>query len=102
MILEGIQSLDLCKIRSSAGDKKTGSGVDEENKLNSIYGNKYRINLDPPILTDHGVLLPAGPLPQPGFRTDPSPSQPSGKRLGCVKARVQVGKHPAGVRDNKK
>ena len=58
MILEGIQSLDLCKIRSSAGDKKTGSGVDEENKLNSIYGNKYRINLDPPILTDHGVFYP--------------------------------------------
>ena len=30
MLLEGIQSLDLCKIRSGAGDKKT-SGVDEEN-----------------------------------------------------------------------
>ena len=34
MLSEGIQSLDLCKIRSGAGDKKT-SGVDEENKLNS-------------------------------------------------------------------
>ena len=32
-ILEGIQSEDLCKIRSDAGDKKT-SGVDAENKLN--------------------------------------------------------------------
>ena len=40
-ILEGIQSVDLCKIRSGAGDKKT-SGVDAENKLVSIYKNKYR------------------------------------------------------------
>ena len=37
MILEGIQSEDLCKIRSGAGDKKT-SGVDAENKLNKVYG----------------------------------------------------------------
>jgi len=35
-ILEGIQSEDLCKIRSDAGDKKT-SGVDAENKLNEVY-----------------------------------------------------------------
>ena len=39
-ILEGIQSVDLCKIRSGAGDKNT-SGVDAENKLESIYKNKY-------------------------------------------------------------
>ena len=57
MLSEGIQSLDLCKIRSGAGDKKT-SGVDEENKLQSVYSNKYRINLDHPILTDHGVFYP--------------------------------------------
>ena len=57
MISEGIQTLDLCKIRSGAGDKKT-SGVDAENKLNSVYGTKYRINLDHPILTDHGVFYP--------------------------------------------
>ena len=57
MLSEGIQSLDLCKIRSGAGNKKT-SGVDEENKLNSVYGNQYRINLDHPILTDHGVFYP--------------------------------------------
>ena len=55
MILEGIQSEDLCKIRSGAGDKKT-SGVDAENKLNAIFGAKYRINLDHQILTDHGVF----------------------------------------------
>ena len=57
MISEGIQSADLCKIRSGAGDKKT-SGVDAENKLESVYKNKYRINLDHEILTDHGVLYP--------------------------------------------
>ena len=32
MVPEGIQSEDLCKIRSNSGDKKT-SGVDTENKL---------------------------------------------------------------------
>ena len=57
MLSEGIQSLDLCKIHFGAGDKKT-SGVDEENKLNAVYGTKYRINLDHPILTDHGVFYP--------------------------------------------
>ena len=57
MLSEGIQSVDLCRIRSGSGDKKT-SGVDEENKLQSVYRNKYRINLDHPILTDHGVFYP--------------------------------------------
>ena len=55
MVPEGIQSEDLCKIRLNSGDKKT-SGVDAENKLNEVYGNKYRINLDHQILTDHGVF----------------------------------------------
>ena len=57
MLSEGTQSADLNRIRSGAGDKKT-SGVDEENKLNGVYGTKYRINLDHPILTDHGVFYP--------------------------------------------
>jgi len=56
-ILEGIQSEDLCKIRSDAGDKKD-SGVDVEEKLNEVYGSKYRIRLDHQILTDHGVFYP--------------------------------------------
>ncbi|KAL9958917.1 hypothetical protein ACROYT_G035994 [Oculina patagonica] len=54
---EGIQSEDLNKIRSNAGDKKT-SGVDAEKKLNELYGNKYRIRLDHQILTDHGAFYP--------------------------------------------
>jgi len=52
MLPEGIQSEDLCKIRSGSGDKKT-SGVEAEKKLAEVYGTKYRINLDHQILTDH-------------------------------------------------
>ena len=57
MILEGIQKDDLNKIRSNSGDKKT-TGVDAENKLESVHKNKYRINLDHQILTDHRVFYP--------------------------------------------
>ena len=57
MVPEGIQSEDLCKIRSGAGDAKT-SGVDAEKKLNEVYSKKYRINLDHQILTDHGTFYP--------------------------------------------
>ena len=45
MILEGIQSEDLCKIRSNSGDKKT-SDVDTENTLTENYKSKYVIRLD--------------------------------------------------------
>ena len=38
-------------------DQKT-SGVAAENKLNKVYGTKYRIRLDHQILTDHGVFYP--------------------------------------------
>ena len=54
---EGIQSVDLSKIRCTAGDKKT-SGVTKENKLNDVYGIKYRIPLDHEILTDRGDFFP--------------------------------------------
>jgi len=57
VFLERIQSEDLCKIRSGSGDKKT-SDVDAENKLEEVYGKKYRIRLDHQILTDHGVFYP--------------------------------------------
>ena len=59
MLREGIQSTDLNKIRSGAGDKKKNDGgADEEYALNAVYGTKYRINLDHSILTDHGVFYP--------------------------------------------
>jgi len=57
MVPEGIQSEDLCKIRSKAGDRET-SGVDAGDKLNEIYGTKYRIRLDHQLLTDNGVFYP--------------------------------------------
>ena len=57
MVAEGIQSKKLSQIRSGAGDKPT-TGVDAENKLEKVYGKKYRINLDHQILTDHGVFYP--------------------------------------------
>jgi len=57
MILEGIQSDNLTKIRCNAGDKPT-SGVAAETKLNENFGTKYYIWLDHQILTDHGVFYP--------------------------------------------
>ena len=57
MLLEGIQTTKLNKIHSNAGDKAT-SGADDENKLEGIYKNKYKINLDHQILTDHGAFYP--------------------------------------------
>ena len=57
MVADGIQSEKLSKIRSEAGDKPT-SGVDDEKKLEKVYGKKYLINLDHQILTDHGVFYP--------------------------------------------
>ena len=49
MFRELISSEDLSKIRCKARDEKT-SGVDKDNKLNDIYGNKYRIPLDHEIM----------------------------------------------------
>ena len=57
MLLKGIQTTKLNKIRSGAGDKPT-SGVDTETALESVYKNKYKIHLDHEILTDHGVFYP--------------------------------------------
>ena len=57
MVAEGIQSKKLSQIRSKAGDKPT-SGVEDETELEKVYKNKYRINLDHQILTDHGVFYP--------------------------------------------
>ena len=61
MVPEGTQSEDLFKNRSKKKKKKT-SGVATENKLNEVYGTKYRINLDHQILTDHGIFYPKVPL----------------------------------------
>ena len=57
MLMEGIQSVKLCKIRSNSGDKAT-SGADAENKIESVYKHKYKINFDHQILTSSGVFYP--------------------------------------------
>ena len=57
MIEQGVQSVDLNKIRSNSADKKT-SGVDTENKLNAVYGSKYCIPIDHPILSQNGAFYP--------------------------------------------
>ena len=57
MVMEGLQTDDLNKVRCNAGDKKT-SGVDKENKLAAVYKQKYKINLDHQILTSNGVFYP--------------------------------------------
>ena len=64
MVPEGIQSEDLCKIRSNSGDKKT-SGVDAEKKLKEVYGTKYRINLDH--LDRPRNFLPPGVVQRPNI-----------------------------------
>ena len=56
MLREGIQDTDLNKLRSDAGNKDTSNAG--RNTLNTVYGTKYRINLNHPILTDHGVFYP--------------------------------------------
>ena len=55
MLQDGIQSEDLNKIRSNADDKKS---IAAENKLNGIYGTKYRIRLDHQIFNHHGTFYP--------------------------------------------
>jgi len=73
MLLEGIQSVDLSKICSNAGDKPTSS-VDDEKQLNDIFGNKYRIKLDHEILTDHSVFYPQALYNNLGFEVMLAPA----------------------------
>jgi len=73
MLLEGIQSEDLCRIQSNSGDKKT-SAVDTEKKLNEFYGTKYVIRLDHEILTDHGVFYPRALYDTLTFELTPAPA----------------------------
>ena len=57
MLMERIQSEKLCKVRANSGDKPT-SGVQTENKIESVYKMKYKINRDHQILTSSGVFYP--------------------------------------------
>ena len=55
MLMNGIQSDDLNKIRSDTGDE-LASGIATEKALADVYATKYLINLDHQIFTDHGVF----------------------------------------------
>ena len=57
MLMEGIQSEKLCKVRANSGDKST-FGVNTENNLEAVYKMKYKINLDHQILTSSSVFYP--------------------------------------------
>ena len=57
MLMEGIQSTKLYKVRANSGEKPT-SGVQTENSLEAVYKMKYKINLDHQILTSSGVFYP--------------------------------------------
>ena len=56
-LLEGIQTENLCKIRSNASDKATTS-VDAEKALDAVFGTHFCIRLDHSIPDDHGVFYP--------------------------------------------
>lgn len=55
MLLEGIQTNKLCKMRPNASDNDT-TGVDAEKALSNVFGNKYRVRLGHPIFDDHGIF----------------------------------------------
>ena len=95
MVLEGIQSDNLNKIRCNAGDKPT-SGVATENKLNENFGTKYVIWLDHEILTDHGIFYPQA-LYNDLELTHAGWGRPGGQRLGSGKAEIQANEHTTRV-----
>ena len=61
MKLDGIQSEDLCKIRSDAGDQKT-SGVDAEKKTEGRLQKEVLHSSGSPDLDRPRCFLPPGPL----------------------------------------
>ena len=66
MVPEGIQSKDLSKIRSGAGDAKT-SGVDAEKILNGVYGKKISHQSGPSDPDRSRHFLSASSVPRPCF-----------------------------------
>jgi hypothetical protein len=56
MLREGVSSENMRKLRTEAGDKPTDDA--ENTKLATIYGKRYRIPIDHPIIDSHGVFYP--------------------------------------------
>ena len=84
MLSEGIQSEDLCRIRSGSGDKKT-TGVDEEKKAAEHLHEQVPHQPGPPDSDRPRNYISSGPLQRPDLRTNPRPRSPSGPRLGPSK-----------------
>ena len=80
IVAQGIESKKLSQLRSGAGDKPT-SGVDVANKLEKVYGKKYRINLSHQMLTDNGVFYPQPLYTALVFVLTFGPHRPSGNRI---------------------
>ena len=62
MLRHGISSENMRKLRTNAGDKNTSNA--KEVVMAALYNTKYCIQLDHPILTDHGFFYPKS-LPHP-------------------------------------
>ena len=56
LIRQGISSENMRKLRTGAGDATTSDGG--QVSLGKIYGNRYHIPINHPILDDHGVFRP--------------------------------------------
>ena len=69
MLLEGIHSEDLCKIRSDAGDKKTSS-VDAEKKTERRLQKQIPHPIGPPDPDRPRCLTPPGPLQRSYLRSN--------------------------------
>ena len=92
--------MNLSKIRSDAGDKPS-SGVNAENRLETIFKKSYKIRMDSQIFMDHGVFYPQALYNDLLFElTLPRLTRWSEGRHN--QAEIQTEKHPARVRNDEK
>ena len=57
-IKQGIyKDKNVSKLRQGSGDKAT-SGKDDEVRIASIFGKRYKLPIDFEVLNDHGVFYP--------------------------------------------
>jgi len=58
MLMEGISSVNMRKLRTASGDKVTTDAKDVV--LGAVYGDKYRLPLNHSILDNHGIFYAKG------------------------------------------
>ena len=59
MLRYGVSNVNTRKLRTAAGDKDDSTDA-KEVAMATLYGTKYCIPLDHPILSNHGVFYPKG------------------------------------------